>query len=179
MGGQDKAFVTLGGQTLLGHVVQRLVPQVDTLAISSNAPPAMFFRYALPVLPDIVGGQPGPLAGIHAGLTTYPEDHLMSVAVDLPFLPRDLVARLRSGLGTHACAYARAGERHALAILWAPHTAQAVADYLNRGGRRLWGWLEAQGAAVEFDTGDDGDVMFNINTPDDLARAERQRRASS
>ncbi len=173
MQGRDKALLTVQGETLLAHVIRRLSPQVDALALNSNAAPDTLAGYGLPVIPDRLSGFLGPLAGIHAGLAHFSENHLVTVAVDLPFLPPDLVTRLRAGLGTKSCAYASNDERHALALLWRPGTAASVEDYLQRGGRNLKDFLAAHGQPVRFDRPQDRGLFCNINTPEDLVRAER------
>lgn len=173
MQGQDKTLLAVQGETLLAHVIRRLRPQVNALALNSNAAPDTFAAYGLPVIPDRLAGFLGPLAGIHAGLAHYPEDHLVTVAVDLPFLPPDLVTRLRAGLDTKTCAFASDGERHALALLWRPGMAASVQDYLQRGGRSLKDYLAAHGQPVRFDRPQDRGLFCNLNTPEDLARAEQ------
>jgi len=172
MQGQDKALLTVQGETLLTHAIRRLRPQVDAIALNSNNVPGAFAAYNLAVLPDQLAGFLGPLAGIHSGLAQYPEDFLVTAAVDLPFLPPDLVARLRAGLEAKPCAYASDGERHALALLWRPGMAASVEDYLQRGGRNLRDYLSAHGQAVQFCQPQDRGLFFNLNTPEDLARAE-------
>jgi molybdenum cofactor guanylyltransferase len=189
MQGQDKTLLVLQGEPLLAHVIRRLGPQVDSLALNSNATPDTFAAYGLPVIPDRLPGFLGPLAGIHAGLMQYPEATLVTVAVDLPFLPPDLVSRLRAGLGTKPCAYASDTERrppwmaemretqeqfsrHALALLWRPGTAASVEEYLKRGGRSLKEFLAEHGQAVRFGQPQDRGLFCNLNTPEDLARAE-------
>jgi molybdopterin-guanine dinucleotide biosynthesis protein A len=172
MQGQDKTLLAVQGETLLAHVIRRLRPQVDALALNSNVAPDTFAAYGLPVIPDRLPGFLGPLAGIHAGLMQYPEDYLVTAAVDLPFLPPDLVTRLRAGLESKSCAYASDGERHALALLWRPGTAASVEDYLQRGGRSLKSFLAVHGQPVLFDQPRDRGLFCNINTPEDLARAE-------
>jgi len=173
MQGRDKALLAVHGETLLAHAIRRLRPQVDALALNSNAAPDSLAAYGLPVIPDLLPGFLGPLAGIHAGLMQYPEDYLVTVAVDLPFLPPDLVTRLRSGLESKSCAYASVAERHALALLWRPGTAASVEDYLQRGERSLKDYLAVHGQPVRFDRPQDRGLFCNINTPEDLARAEQ------
>lgn len=173
MQGRDKALLAFQGKTLLAHVIRCLRPQVDALALNSNAAPDSFAAYGLPVLPDHRPGFLGPLAGIHAGLMQFPDAYLVTVAVDLPFLPPDLVTRLRAGMGTKSCAFACDAERHALALLWRPDTAASVEDYLQRGGRSLKDFLAAHGQPVRFDRPQDRGLFCNINTPEDLAHAEQ------
>ena len=66
MGGVDKALVPLAGAPLLAHVIARLEPQVERLALSAKGDAARFARFGLPVLPDGPGA--GPLAGVLAAL---------------------------------------------------------------------------------------------------------------
>ena len=193
--GADKVFVELCGRPLWQHVLTRLAPQVDAVAISSNAPsgnfavdaldPAEPLRYRhrtvpsadptlITVLPDLIAGSQGPLAGIHAGLSAWPKSFVVTVAVDLPFVPMNLVARLAAGLIQGRCAYATDGTRHALALLWAPGIAGDVAAFLERGGRSVYDWLAEHGDPVPFTAPDDSDLFSNINTPEDLAVAERR-----
>lgn len=172
LGDHDKTFLELAGRSLLAHVLARLAPQVDLLAINSNAPAKAFAAFGLAVIADRKPGYLGPLAGIHAGLSTWPDRRLVTVAVDLPLLPRDLVARLARATG--ACRYASDGARHALALLWEPGQADAVEQFLDRGGRSLRDWLALHGSPVHFDPTADADLFLNINTADDLRHAARR-----
>ena len=173
MSGKDKALLPLAGKSLLAHVVAQLRPQVDRLALNSNAPSTSYSCFDLPLLADLMPDYPGPLAGIHAGLTRYPDDYVVTVAVDLPRLPPDLVARLRAAVDGYRCAYASDGRRHALAILWAPGNADLVGRYLEQGGRRIQDFLARHGTAVCFDRPRDRGLFLNINTPEDLQHAEQ------
>ncbi|MEL6210433.1 MAG: NTP transferase domain-containing protein, partial [Pseudomonadota bacterium] len=42
MGGGDKALLALAGRPLLAHVIDRLAPQVERLALNANGDPARF-----------------------------------------------------------------------------------------------------------------------------------------
>ena len=174
MHGNDKAFIVLAGQTLLTRAIARLAPQVDVLAINSNAAGENFSDFGLPVIPDLIPGYQGPLAGMQAGLSAYPNDYVLTVAVDLPFLPHDLARRLRAGIQNQCCAYAASGEQHALALLWAPGMAQEVEKFLQRGGRSLKHWLSNHGVAVDFTASSGNDILLNINSPEDLHAAEQR-----
>ncbi|HWO85093.1 MAG TPA: molybdenum cofactor guanylyltransferase, partial [Stellaceae bacterium] len=103
MGGGDKALRVIGGVPLLERVIERMRPQVETLVLNANGDPARFAGFGLPVVPDSVPDYAGPLAGVLAGLDWTAEHHpdcthIVSVATDAPFLPRDLVSRLVRGM---------------------------------------------------------------------------------
>ncbi len=191
-GSVDKAFIELRGKPLWQRALSQLAPQVDAIAVSSNDQTGRFtsclqdfsgsVRYrtggtepaTVAVFPDLIAGSLGPLAGIHAGLSAWPECYVATVAVDLPFLPPNLVERLGAGLDRGRCAYPSDGMRHALALLWAPGSAADLAAFLERGGRSVRDWLAEHGDQVRFTGPGDADLFFNINTPADLVVAERR-----
>ncbi len=175
MGGADKALLPLAGRPLIGHVIARLQPQVAALALSANGDPARFAAFGLPVLAD--DDSRGPLSGVLAGLDWARRGGataLVSLAVDTPFVPGDLVPRLCLAAEASATGSAIAhsgGRDHPTAALWPVALADALAAFLASGEKpRVLGFAEAQGAArAEFA---DARGFANLNTPADLAAAE-------
>jgi len=118
MGGGDKCLLPLGGKTLLQRCVERAQPQTQPLLLNANGSSLRFARTRLPVVADLIGSFPGPLAGIHAGLV-YINAHqpdsewLASFACDTPFFPLDLVSRLKQAAEdqTAQIIVARCGDR--------------------------------------------------------------------
>ncbi|MEH3062715.1 MAG: molybdenum cofactor guanylyltransferase [Methylobacterium radiotolerans] len=177
MGGGDKPLLRLGGRTLLERVVERLGPQCGAgLALSANGDPARFPGFPGPVLPDPVPDQPGPLAGILAGLEHAGARgiaRVVSVSGDAPFLPEDLVARLGAAGPETGIALAASGERqHYTIALWPTALSDALRDYLERGERRVGAFIARHGAAVATWPVEPVDPFLNINSPADLAAAE-------
>ncbi|GAA6188060.1 molybdenum cofactor guanylyltransferase [Litorivita sp. NS0012-18] len=170
--GTDKALLTLGGNTLVALCAKRLGAQTARCAISANGDPARFAALGLPVLPDPPEAQDaGPLAGVLAGLdwaASIGAQGLVSAAVDTPFFAPDLAARLSAQSG-FAIASAE-GRLHPTFGYWPAALRAPLAAYLAQGHRRLQGFAEAQGArGVVFA---EAAAFFNINTPEDLARAK-------
>jgi len=171
MGGVAKAGLMLGGRTLLTHCTARLDPQVCGVAVNTNAA----LDTTLPVVPDTMAGHLGPLAGILAGLDwarAQGATHMVSVAVDTPFFPCDLVPQLLLAGEGHAAGLAVAattdGAQGTFGV-WPVALQDALADFIANGGRRVRDFTEDQGAATaDFP---DPKAFFNINTPDDLAQA--------
>ncbi|KPP84004.1 MAG: molybdopterin-guanine dinucleotide biosynthesis protein MobA [Rhodobacteraceae bacterium HLUCCA08] len=173
MGGTDKALMWLGGRPMLSHVIDRLAPQAGALAINANGDPARFATFGLPVLPDPVAGFAGPLAGILAALDwalAQGAQSVVTVAADTPVFPADLVDRLAAA-GAPAIA-ATADGPHPVFGLWPVAAAPGLRAALDAGTRKVGDWAEAIGATpVRFED-TDPPPFFNINTPEDLARAE-------
>jgi len=176
--GAEKALMPLAGESLIGRVHARLAPQVAAVAISANGDPARFGLPGVPVLPDLDGecGM-GPMAGVRAGLRWargQGAEGVVTVATDTPFLPEDLVARLSAAGGA---AYAQSGGRaHYTAALW-PLALEARIEALFRGQeRRMRRYLET---AQPVSFASDPDPFANLNTPEDLLRAEARLRAGT
>ena len=179
MGGGDKGLLPLAGRPVLAHVVARLAPQVDVLALNANGDPARFAAFGLPVLADPLPGYPGPLAGLLAGLdwaAGLGADTLVTTPADTPFLPPDLVAALRAAAardGRPAAAVVTPGpdgpERHPLSALWPVSARDALRAALAAGTRRVRDFAAALGCA---DAAMDAEAFRNLNTPADLAAAE-------
>lgn len=179
MGGADKATLRLAGRMLAAHAADRLEPQVERLAISANGDAARLATLGLPVLADDLpdGERQGPMAGILAALdwaTALGATAVVTVAVDTPFFPGDLTPRLlMAGEGTASgIALAQSGGNdHPTFGLWPVTQRQAMRDWMAAGHvasmRRFADALGA-GRAVFPDDG----AFMNINTPEDLIRAE-------
>ncbi|MCC5962487.1 MAG: molybdenum cofactor guanylyltransferase MobA [Rhodobacteraceae bacterium] len=180
MGGGDKGLRDLAGRPLLAHVIDRLAPQVRAIAINANGPPARLAGFGLPVVADSVPGWPGPLAGLLAGMDWAAEQGCQTVLIvpaDTPFLPRDLAMRLQSATGPHGAAYAatrRGGTVHAHPVcgLWPVLLRDDLRRAITGGMRRVRDWAAAQEAGQALFDATPIDPFFNINTPEDLARAE-------
>lgn len=180
MGGGDKGALVVGGATLLERVIDRLAPQVAGLALNANGDPARFSEFGLPVLADPLPDYPGPLAGVLAGLDWAAEQGattIVTAAADTPFFPADLVVRLEAAaLGMpHPLALSRTADgRHPTFGLWPTALRDDLRGALRDGVRKVVAWTDRHGAATaSFDTRD-GDPFFNVNTPQDLAEAERR-----
>lgn len=186
MGGGDKCLTQLGNESLLQHVHDRLRPQVDHMVLSANGAPERFADCDIPVIADSPDRLAGPLAGILTAMewaaARLPDvGRIVSVAADTPFFPEDLVSRLIAacdGSG-HTVALATSnGVTHPVFGLWPV----ALRADLVRWGRetenpRVMAWAQRHPLAkVPFDVerlpnGTERDPFFNINTPEDLARA--------
>lgn len=186
--GRDKAFATLNGQSLMHHCSSRFAPQVASWAINSNADRGHFSTFSVPILPDPVDGHVGPLSGVLAGLNWALDcdaDSLVTVSVDTPFLPDDLVPRLlmaseKTGLA-FAATRSLAGinlksggpegiDRHPTIAIWPVRMRDDLLAWINEGGRKMGAWLDLHHAEAALFP--DRTSFLNINTPDDLARAE-------
>jgi molybdenum cofactor guanylyltransferase len=179
MGGGDKGLKLLAGRSILQRVIDRVGPQVDRLIINANGDAMRFADFELPVIADDLPDFPGPLAGILAGLD-YAADmsnarHVLSVAADCPFLPRDLAAALLMRLERENARVAVAhsgGFSQPTIALWDVSLRHDLRAALTSGERKIDRFTAAYPVAtVEWVT-TPVDPFFNANAPDDMTMAE-------
>ncbi len=181
MGGGDKGMRLVGGQTVIARVIERLRPQVAGLIINANGDPARFAPLGLPVIADGVPDHPGPLAGVLAGLDWAAEyaphaNWIVTVPGDGPFLPADLVVRLHqariAASVPFACA-ASGGWTHPVIALWPQSMRETLRRALLDGVRKIDAFTATHGAAAAEWPAVPIDPFFNVNTPEELAQADR------
>jgi molybdopterin-guanine dinucleotide biosynthesis protein A len=184
MGGGDKARIKIGGVTILDSVLATLSGQVQGMVINANGDPARFADTGLDVVADSVPDFAGPLAGILAGLDYLAAQNngiewLLSVPGDCPFLPDDLTERLhearrKMGAGV-PLACARSGEwRHPVVGLWPLALREDLRKALfDEGLHKIEIWTARHGIAIADWPDQPIDPFFNVNTPEDAAKAEK------
>lgn len=175
--GADKPFAPLHGRTLIDVVIARVRPQVDSLWLNVRPEHEAVCRarYDFELVADAFGGEAGPLGGVVAGLEKLPAAQwLATFPCDTPFLPRDLVSTLRAAAVADQPAVAvDSGRVQNLCALWPPACLDKLRDGVASGTlRSAWRALEVLDA-VRVDVDAAPHAFFNVNTPDDLAEAER------
>jgi len=171
MGGVDKGLLLLRGRPMVAAVLDRLAPQVDEILINANQNLAEYGRFGPRVVPDAVGGFAGPLAGLHAGLCAARHPLVLTVPCDSPFLPADLLSRLRDALADRDLAVAKTGDQpHPVFALVRASVRGNLEAFLAGGGRKIDAWYAAL-KVVEVPFDDEAEAFRNINTREELAGA--------
>ena len=174
MGGVDKGLQAFRGKPMVAHVIERLAPQVDEILINANRNPADYERFGHRVIADEIEGFAGPLAGFERGLAHASRDLVVTVPCDSPFLPPDLVSRLRAAMMRESAqiAYARTGDQpHPVFCLMRRDVHESLQAFLRSGQRKIDKWFaQLRGVEVPFD--DEADAFLNINTREELAKLE-------
>jgi molybdenum cofactor guanylyltransferase len=185
---KDKVFLEFGGQTLLDRALSVMGTVCDRVAIVGN--PAKFTKSGSTksgsskyeaVVADIFPGC-GPLAGIHAALLYSSAELNLMLAVDMPFVSRELLAFL----------FAAASDEANDAIITVPRSGRGlqplcavyrrdfspVAEQALRAGKYK---IDATFSGVSVRVIKEGELaaagfaeqsFFNVNTPQDRLAAE-------
>ena len=176
MGGSAKALLELGGRRIVERVVNAVAPAVSDLLIVTNTPDLYAFL-GLPMVADVYPDR-GSLGGIYSGLKAAAGEAAFTVACDMPFLHPEVVRlvvdRAESGdvviprvggqLETLHAAYAKSCLPHIEERLVAGRL--KIVEFFPRV--RVVEIPEAEIARHR----DPAIVFMNVNTPDELDRAE-------
>jgi molybdenum cofactor guanylyltransferase len=174
MGGVDKGLQPFRGKPMVAHAIERLAPQVDELLINANRNAEAYANLGYRVIADEIEGFAGPLAGFERGLAHASGDLVVTVPCDSPFLPADLVARLREALERAQAdlAVAKTGEQaHPVFSLMRREVHASLTRFLASGQRKIDKWYAAL-KVVEVSFDDEADAFLNINTREELASLE-------
>jgi len=178
MGGGDKFLKPFGQSTLLGHILKAAKAQVSPVILNMNGDPGRVADYDLPILSDQAPEHFGPLAGVCAGLVhaqSLGATQIVTFACDVPFFPNDYVSRLcKSKQQTNAdVVYARSnGRDHPVMALWSVDMLERLRERLDQKHYKLLDWFkDINAVSVEWPV-TDVDPFMNINTPEDLEKAQ-------
>lgn len=174
--GREKAFESVHGQLILDRIIATLGIQADAIAINANGDASRFAQWGLPVIVDVHSDIGTPLAGLHTALAHAKGnafDAVLTAPSDTPFLPADLMMRLLSENSPAAIA-SSGGQAHYLTGLWSVTLLPALQEALHQApAPRLQDWCSMCRAAVVEWSAVPFDPFFNVNTPEELAEAER------
>ncbi len=186
--GRPKGLELVGGIRIIDRVAAALRHATDDLLLIANAPDAHEWLPGVRTAADLVEGA-GGLGGIHSALSHAGTDILI-VAWDMPFVPADLLATLRSraaATAVDAVVPVSDTSRRGVEPLCAFYSSACllpVAARLEAGDRRVIAFFDdvrvdrlALGDVSTF--GDPATMFMNVNTPSDLERAESFARATA
>ena len=188
LGGGDKCLLELDDRPILAWISERLRPQVSEIILNANGTPSRFGEFGFPVVADTIPDFAGPLAGILAAMEWARAKRpdiawIASVPGDAPFIPYDLVERLRSAQKNNdselVCA-SSGGRTNPVCGLWRVDMAEALRTALTTEGvRKVDLWTARYRLATAEFPNQPIDPFFNINGPEDLATAQALARSRS
>lgn len=173
--GSDKAFVQLGGETLLAKALKLARAVSEEVRIVGDA--GKFSAFGR-VVEDVYRDQ-GPMGGIHAALSGSSTDLNLILAVDLPFVEanflRYLLSRARES-GAMATLPRAAQHLQPLCAIYQRAFAVVAEESLRNGKNKIDSlFARVQTCVIEEEelarSGFSPVIFRNLNTPDDLEKA--------
>jgi molybdopterin-guanine dinucleotide biosynthesis protein A len=184
-GGRPKGLVAVGGRRILDRVVDAVAAVTGaTPLLVANAPEGPTWRPDLRTVADTRPGY-GSLGGIYTAIQAGPEP-VLCVAWDMPFVTPELLAALAQGSAGYDAFLPESDGRRGvepLCAVYGPGCGPAIERQLERGDLRAIGFhTDVSVGTLPLERvqafGDPAVLFLNVNTPEDLKRAEavwRQR----
>ncbi len=171
--GGGKPLRSLGGKRLIDRALEQAMHWSNAVAIAVRE-----VSQVAPVDATLVHDEPdveGPLGGLIAGLKfarTVGCKSLLTIPSDMPFLPTDLLERLRRSAGDRGSALASSGGHvHPVCGFWPSRSVDQIPDYVASGRRSLKGFAQMLDCVEVEWSAEPTDPFFNINSVEDLAEA--------
>ena len=179
-GGKAKGLELVGGERILDRLVDAFTAALGgPPLLVANAPDAGTWRPDLRTVADARPGL-GALGGIYTAVVEAPAP-VVCVAWDMPFVSESVIRALAAGLDSHDAMLPQSGGRRGMEPLCAaygPACRDAIADSLAAGDLRAIGFHDRIRVGIlplaEVRALADPDLLFfNVNTADDLAKADQ------
>lgn len=178
--GRDKGLMTLDGLMMIEHVLGAVEGLCDDLIVTTNNP-AQYAMLGLRTVPDVIPGA-GALPGLRTALTAATGDYVLVVGCDMPFLNPELLRyELQQAFDLYPDIVLPRWEdtpQPFHAVYHRRHCLEAIEKALEKPDQSMTSFhtnlliREIRPEEVtRFDP--QGNTFFNVNTPEDLATAER------
>ena len=177
--GEDKALKTFLGRPLIQRVIERLSPVADELIVTTNRPEDYSFL-DLRLVSDLKPGR-GALGGLYTAIASAKNPMVAVVACDMPFASGTLIEAAGKILVEEEAdvVIARSDERYEpLHAVYRRETClPAIESAIEADQWKVIAWFPQ--VKVRVLTADEikqydslGLAFWNVNTPEEFARAE-------
>jgi molybdopterin-guanine dinucleotide biosynthesis protein A len=182
-GGKPKGLEVVGGDRILNRCVDILKAVTGSPPLLvANAPEADTWHRDLEVTADLIPGR-GSLGGIYTAIK-HGEGPVLVLAWDMPFVPLELLVALRDGSSAYDVFLPESpGPRgvEPLCGVYGPGCVDPIGGALDREDLRVIGFHPQVRAgtlplAEVQKHGNPEKMFFNVNSADDLAKAEEMWR---
>ena len=173
--GTNKSLIELHNKPLIEHVYDRLIEQVSDVSINTNQPIKIFPKNIQ--FQDRILNNPGPLAGIQAGLFYAKQNWVQFCPNDCPFLPINLVEKLSFCIkdkGPTIILPSLFDRLEPVFMLCHRSLLKNLDKFISSGERKMELWIKENNyKAVNFS---DPKAFVNINNHSELSKIEKENK---
>jgi molybdenum cofactor guanylyltransferase len=176
MGGINKALIEVRGRPIIERVASTLSRIFTRIVIITNCPDSFRFL-GLPMYRDIIPGS-GSLGGLYTGLKVCGTDYGFLVGCDMPFLRADIIRLMVGKIDDFDVIIPEAqGYTEPLHALYSQRCVPHIEDLIHQTDYKIFNLFHRVRVNMlpeSVFTSFDPDLSFigNVNSPEDLARAE-------
>lgn len=183
--GKDKALIPFLGRTMIECVLGRISNLADEVLVTTNKPESYAFL-GLRLVPDVIPGR-GALGGLYTALSAAGQPLVAVVACDMPFVSLELLAYERDLLnqgGYDAVIPRTQGGTEPFHAVYQREACLPLVEAVIQADKwRVDAWYASANVRLlspeetrPYDP--QGLAFWNVNTPEELADAERMAMGS-
>ena len=177
--GEDKSQVKLAGKLLIDHMLTEIIDEFKELLIVSNNKISFHNSEKISIIEDFEKGL-GPLGGVLSAMKwikEYQKDYnwIATFPVDTPFFKRQILKDFIQNINFNESDlfFIKSNNtRHNIFGLWSINLLDKLEKDLNNGERKVELWANNTGVKIINMEFSNNDPFFNINTKEDLKKAE-------
>ena len=177
--GEDKSQVKLAGKLLIDHMLTEIIDEFKELLIVSNNKISFHNSEKISIIEDYEKGL-GPLGGVLSAMKWIKENQkdykwIATFPVDTPFFKRQMLKDFIQNINFNESDlfFIKSNNtRHNIFGLWSINLLDKLEKDLNNGERKVELWANNTGVKIINMEFSNNDPFFNINTKEDLKKAE-------
>jgi len=180
--GEDKSLAKLGSKSLIEHVIHKVRGKFKKILIISNKDIKIKESKDITIIPDCIEGNLGPLVGVLTAMRwskNIKENYrwIATFPSDTPFFDMSIVEQYKKQITTNNSKlyFVRSNEkRHNIFGLWSIDLLDILEnDLVKNNFRKVEDWANKIGVKTINIKFNKFDPFLNINTKEDLNKAER------
>ena len=179
--GEDKSQVKLDGKILIDHILNEISDGFKEILIVSNNKIKFKHSDNISMIRDLKKDQ-GPLGGILSAMKWIQEKRknykwISTFPVDTPFFKKEILQNFlhEINLEESKLFFIKSNNTvHNIFGIWSIDLMEKLEEDLNNGDRKVESWANSVGAKVISMEFINEDPFFNINTKEDLEKAQKK-----
>tara|TARA_B100000579_G_C22811546_1_gene845504 strand:+ start:170 stop:778 length:609 start_codon:yes stop_codon:yes gene_type:complete len=179
--GEDKSQVKLDGKILIDHILNEISDGFKEILIVSNNKIKFKHSDNISMIRDLKKDQ-GPLGGILSAMKWIKEKRknykwISTFPVDTPFFKKEILQNFlhEINLEESKLFFIKSNNTvHNIFGIWSIDLMEKLEEDLNNGDRKVESWANSVGAKVISMEFINEDPFFNINTKEDLEKAQKK-----
>ncbi len=180
MGNKNKFLKKINNNIIIDLIISRAEKQVSYLILNTNDKIPYLSKFKLKEIPDLIKGYHGPLVGILSGMEWARKqkekiDYLATFSCDAPFFPEDLIQKLLKEITDQNLDIVipkYKNQKHPVFGLWSLNLIDSLREYiLEEKMKKIDTWIFKNNYKIIDFKNKKYDPFFNINTPEDLEKA--------
>ena len=177
--GEDKSQVKLAGKLLIDHMLTEIIDEFKELLIVSNNKISFHNSEKISIIEDFEKGL-GPLGGVLSAMKWIKENQkdfkwIATFPVDTPLFKRQILKDFIQNINFNESDlfFIKSNNtRHNIFGLWSINLLDKLEKDLKNGERKVELWANNTGVKIINMEFSNNDPFFNINTKEDLKKAE-------